>query len=52
MGKVVEQDGGFDCILLVASVAVFGMLLGDTVILNTLDDANSYRQEVRVCVQQ
>ena len=30
-------------------VAVFGMLLGDTVILNTLDDANSYRQEVRVC---
>ena len=27
-------------------VLVFGMLLGDTVILDTLDDANAYRQEV------
>ncbi len=25
---------------------VFGMLLGDTLILDTLDDANSYRGEV------
>ena len=27
-------------------VSVFGMLLGDTIILDTLDDANSYRQEI------
>ena len=31
---------------------VFGMLLGDTLILDNLDYANSYRQEVRVCVKQ
>lgn len=28
--------------------AVFGLLLGDTMLLDTLDDATSYRQEVRV----
>ena len=28
------------------SFSVFGMLLGDTIILDTLDHANSYRQEV------
>ncbi len=27
-------------------VAVFGMLLGDTLVVDTLDDANAYRQEV------
>lgn len=28
-------------------IAVFGMLLGDTLILDDLDCANRYRQEVR-----
>ena len=28
------------------AVVVFGMLLGDTIILDSLDDANAYRQEV------
>jgi len=27
-------------------LAVFGMLLGDTLLLDTLDDASAYRQEV------
>ena len=27
-------------------VSVFGMLLGDTLILDNLDNANAYRQEV------
>jgi len=27
-------------------VSVFGMLLGDTLLLDTLEDASSYRQEV------
>ena len=31
-------------------LTVFGMLLGDTVILDTLDDANKYRQEVGLTV--
>ena len=26
--------------------AVFGMLLGDTLLLDTLEDASAYRQEV------
>ena len=32
------------------SFSVFGMLLGDTIILDTLDHANSYRQEVSLCI--
>lgn len=31
-------------------VTVFGMLLGDTIILDNLDDANTYRQEVCIIV--
>jgi hypothetical protein len=29
--------------------SVFGMLLGDTLILDTIDSANTYRQEVMYC---
>ena len=33
---------------LLLDISVFGMLLGDTLILDNLDTANSYRQEVSV----